>query len=131
MKAIIGRKMGMTQVFAEDGTVYPVTVVEVLPNVITQIKTVAKEGYDAVQVGYEDIKESRLNNPKKGVFKKANVSFKKELFEIPVADIAAVKVGDALNAGLFQAGDMIDVIGTSKGKGFSGSIKRWHFTISP
>lgn len=131
MKAIIGRKMGMTQVFAEDGSVYPVTVVEVLPNVITQIKTQAKEGYDAVQVGYEDIKESRLNNPKKGVFKKANVTFKKELFEIPVADIAAVKVGDALNAGLFQAGDMVDVIGTSKGKGFSGSIKRWHFTISP
>jgi large subunit ribosomal protein L3 len=131
MKAIIGRKMGMTQVFAEDGTVYPVTVVEVLPNVITQIKTTAKEGYDAVQIGYEDVKESRLNNPKKGVFKKANVAFKKELFEIPVVDIAAVKVGDALNAGIFQVGDVVDVTGTSKGKGFSGSIKRWHFTISP
>lgn len=131
MKAIIGRKMGMTQVFAEDGSVYPVTVVEVLPNVITQIKTVAKEGYDAVQVGYEDIKETRLNEPQKGIYKKANVALKAHLFELPVVDITKVKVGDALKADLFAAGDMVDVSGTTKGKGMMGPIQRWNMTIQP
>lgn len=129
MKALIGRKVGMTQVFAEDGKMYPVTVVEVLPNVITQIKTIEKDGYQAVQVGYEDIKESRLNQPQKGIFNKAGVSPKQFLAEIPVEDYAAVKVGDELKVNLFQIGDVIDVVGISKGKGFSGPIKRHGFKI--
>jgi large subunit ribosomal protein L3 len=131
MKALIGRKMGMTQVFAEDGTTYPVTVVEVLPNVITQIKSVEKDGYVAVQIGYNDVKESRLNKPELGVFKKLDLAPKQYLHEVKFADVSSFKVGDALNVGLFAAGDIVDVIGTSKGKGYSGAIKRWHFKISP
>jgi large subunit ribosomal protein L3 len=131
MKALIGRKMGMTQVFAEDGTTYPVTVVEVLPNVITQIKSVEKDGYVAVQIGYNDVKESRLNKPELGVFKKLDLAPKQYLHEVQFDDVSTFKVGDALNVGLFSTGDIVDVIGTSKGKGYSGAIKRWHFKISP
>jgi len=131
MKALIGRKMGMTQVFAEDGTTYPVTVVEVLPNVITQLKTVEKDGYVAVQIGYQDIKESRLNKPELGVFKKLDMTPKQSLHEIKFDDVSNFKVGDALRVSLFEQGDMVDVVGVSKGKGYSGSIKRWHFKISP
>ncbi len=131
MKALIGRKMGMTQVFAEDGTTYPVTVVEVLPNVITNVKSKEKDGYIGLQVGYQDVKESRLTKPALGVFKKLNLAPKQYLHELPFTDVSPYKIGDALTVNLFKAGDMVDVIGTSKGKGFSGSIKRWHFTISP
>lgn len=131
MKAIIGRKIGMTQVFSEDGKVYPVTVVEVLPNVITQVKTKEKDGYEAVQVGYEDIKESRLNQPQKGIFTKSGVSPKQHLVEIPVENIGAVKVGDELNASLFSVGEVVDVVGLTKGRGYTGVVKRYHFTIGP
>lgn len=131
MKAIVGRKMGMTQVFAEDGTMYPVTVIEVLPNVVTQVKTVEKDGYEAVQVGYEDKKENRLNKPEKGIFNKAGVTPKYELRELKGDEMKNYKVGDEIKVDIFQVGDAIDVIGVSKGKGFSGAIKRYHYTIGP
>ncbi len=131
MKALIGRKMGMTQVFAEDGTTYPVTVVEVLPNTITAIKTKEKDGYVGVQIGYKDIAEKRLNKPALGVYKKINVPAKTQLGELPFTDVSNLKVGDNLDVTVFKNGDIVDVIGTSKGKGFSGTIKRYHNTISP
>lgn len=130
MKSIVGRKMGMTQVFAEDGTMYPVTVVEVLPNVVTQIKTEETDGYEAIQVGYEDKKENRCNKAELGIFKKAGVSPKYELVELK-NDEATYNIGDSITCDIFQAGDIIDVTGTSKGKGFSGAIKRYGFTIGP
>ena len=132
MKSIVGRKMGMTQVFAEDGTMYPVTVVEVLPNVVTQVKTVdGEDGYDAIQVGYEDKKEQRCSKPELGQFKKAGVSPKYELVELKGDEMMGYKVGDEIKCDIFKSGDIVDVTGTSKGKGFSGAIKRWHFTIGP
>lgn len=130
MKSIVGRKIGMTQVFAQDGTQYPVTVIEVLPNVVTQIKTVETDGYDAVQVGYEDKKENRCNKAELGMFKHAGVSPKYEVVELHFSD-ANYKVGDEIKADVFEAGDVIDVIGTSKGHGFTGAVKRWHYTIGP
>jgi large subunit ribosomal protein L3 len=131
MKALIGRKMGMTQVFAEDGTTYPVTVIEVLPNTITAIKTKEKDGYVGVQIGYKDIVEKRLNKPALGIYKKINVAPKTHLGELPFTDVSNLKVGDNLDVTLFKNGEVVDVIGTSKGKGFSGTIKRYHNTISP
>lgn len=130
MKSIVGRKIGMTQVFAQDGTQYPVTVIEVLPNVVTQIKTVETDGYDAVQVGYEDKKENRCNKAELGMFKHAGVSPKYEVVELHFSD-TVYKVGDEIKADVFEAGDVIDVIGTSKGHGFTGAVKRWHYTIGP
>ncbi len=131
MKQIIGRKMGMTQVFAEDGTMYAVTVVEVLPNVVTQVKTIENDGYEALQVGYEDQKEQRVNKPLKGVYAKAGVPVKKHLMEVKGEGLAEFKVGDSLTAELFAAGDIVDVVGRSKGKGFSGLIKRHNQAIGP
>lgn len=131
MKQIVGRKMGMTQIFAEDGTSYAVTVVEVLPNVVVQVKTKEHDGYDALQVGIEDQKESRLNKCEKGIFEKAKVAPKKFLFEVKGDEINSLTVGAELKADLFQAGDMIDVTGTSKGRGFAGVIKRWGHQIGP
>jgi large subunit ribosomal protein L3 len=131
MKSLIGKKVGMTQLFAEDGTAYPVTVVEVSPNVITAIKTVEKDGYSAVQIGFGDIKEKRLNKPQLGQFKKANVAAKASLHELELSEIGALQVGEALTVNQFKPGDIVDVIGVSKGKGYSGAIKRWHFKIGP
>ena len=131
MKAILGRKMGMTSVFAEDGTLYPVTVVEVLPNVVTQVKTLEKDGYVAVQVGYEDKKESRANKCEKGIAKKANTVPHYVSKELRGDEMTGYNLGDVLKADLFQAGDIVDVIGTSKGHGYTGTIKRWHMTIGP
>lgn len=131
MKAILGRKMGMTSVFAEDGTLYPVTVVEVLPNVVTQVKTLEKDGYVAVQVGYEDKKESRANKAEKGIAKKANTVPHYVSKELRGDEMGGYQLGDLLKADMFQAGDIVDVIGTSKGHGYSGTIKRWHMTIGP
>lgn len=131
MKAIIGRKMGMTEVFAKDGTMYAVTVVEVLPNEVTQVKTIEKEGHAALQVGYEDEKEARLNKCEKGIFAKAKVSPKKHLVEIKGDEMSNYKVGDKITASLFKAGDVVDVVGTSKGRGYSGVIKRWGHKIGP
>ncbi|MFA5421486.1 MAG: 50S ribosomal protein L3 [Bacilli bacterium] len=131
MKSIIGRKMGMTQVFAEDGTMYAVTVIEVLPNVVTQVKTVDKDGYSALQVGYEDLRESRANKCEKGHFAKANVTPKKHLAEIRGDELASYRVGDAISANLFNAGEIVDVIGVTKGRGFLGSIQRYGHKIGP
>ena len=131
MKAILGRKMGMTSVFAEDGTLYPVTVVEVLPNVVTQVKTLEKDGYVAVQVGYEDKKESRANKAEKGIAKKANTVPHYVSRELRGDEMGSYQLGDLIKADLFQAGDIVDVIGTSKGHGYSGTIKRWHMHIGP
>ena len=131
MKAILGRKMGMTSVFAEDGTMYPVTVVEVLPNVVTQVKTVEKDGYAAIQVGYEEKKESRANKCEKGIAKKANTVPHYVSAELKGDEMTGYQLGDLLKADMFKAGDIVDVIGTSKGHGYTGTIKRWHMHIGP
>ena len=131
MKAILGRKMGMTEVFAEDGTMYPVTVVEVLPNVVTQVKTVEKDGYVAVQVGYEEKKESRANKCELGIAKKANTVPHQVTAELRGDEMANYKLGDTITVDMFKKGDVVDVIGTGKGHGFSGVIKRWNQTIGP
>ena len=131
MKQIIGRKMGMTEVFAKDGTMYAVTVIEVLPNVVTQVKTLEKDGYVALQVGFEEKKESKSNKAEKGHFAKANVPVMKVLGEIKGDELANYKVGDKITADIFKAGDVVDVIGTSKGRGYAGVIKRWGHAIGP
>ena len=131
MKSIVGRKMGMTQVFAQDGTMYAVTVVEVLPNVVTQVKTTEKDGYDALQVGIEEKKESKVNKAEKGHFEKAGVKATKVLMEIKGDEMLSYKVGDEIKADIFKAGDVVDVIGTSKGRGYAGTIKRWGGKIGP
>mgnify|MGYP004447390493 FL=1 len=131
MKQIIGRKMGMTEVFAQDGTMYAVTVVEVLPNVVTQVKTVENDGYAALQVGFEEKKEAKVNKAEKGHFAKANVPATKVLAEIKGDELTGYNVGDSVKADIFKAGDMVDVIGTSKGRGYAGTIKRWGHKIGP
>ncbi|MDY3994343.1 MAG: 50S ribosomal protein L3 [Candidatus Onthovivens sp.] len=131
MKQIIGRKIGMTQVYAEDGTMYAVTVVEVLPNVVTQKKTLEKDGYEAIQIGYEDKKEKNLNKCEKGIFAKANVTGKANLFELKGDEMTKFEVGQEITCDLFTKGEQIDVIGTSKGRGYAGTIKRWGHKIGP
>ena len=124
-KAIIGKKIGMTQIFDEKGRVVPVTVVEAGPCVVTQKKTVENDGYEAVQLGFGDVKVQRVNKPMKGHFDKADVAPKRTLREFRFDDIAAVNVGDILKADVFAEGDKVDVVGTSKGKGYQGVIKRF------
>lgn len=131
MKQIIGRKMGMTEVFAKDGTMYAVTVVEVLPNVVTQVKTKDKDGYDALQIGFEEKKVNKVNGPERGHFAKANVKATKTLHEIKGDELLNYKVGDEVKVDIFKAGDVVDVIGTSKGRGYAGTIKRWGHKIGP
>lgn len=121
---IIGKKIGMTQIFDESGKVIPVTVVEAGPCVVVQKKTAENDGYEAIQLGYGDVKVTRVNKPMKGHFDKADVACKKELKEFRLEDCASVNVGDILKADTFAVGDMVDVSGTSKGKGFQGTIKR-------
>ena len=123
MKGILGKKLGMTQIFTEEGIVVPVTVVEAGPNVVTQVKTVEKDGYNAIQVGFEDAKEKSLNKPQKGHLAAAN-TLKKHLKEFRVDSVEEFTVGQEIKADLFAAGEKIDVTGTSKGKGFQGPIKR-------
>ena len=123
MKGILGKKIGMTQIFTEVGAVVPVTVVEAGPVVVTQIKTVEKDGYNAVQVGFGDVKEKSLNKPQKGHLAAAN-TLKKHLKEFRVDSVEGYTVGQEIKADLFAAGEMIDVTGISKGKGFQGPIKR-------
>ena len=123
MKGILGKKLGMTQIFTEEGIVVPVTVVEAGPNVVTQVKTVEKDGYNAIQVGFEDAKEKSLNKPQKRHLAAANV-LKKHLKEFRVDAVEEFTVGQEIKADLFAAGEKIDVTGTSKGKGFQGPIKR-------
>ena len=127
-KGIIGKKIGMTQIFDEKGNVIPVTVVEAGPCVITQKKTIENDGYEAVQVGFGDVKAQRVNKAMKGHFAKNDVAPKKVLKEFRLESIADVNVGDILKADVFAAGDKVDVIGTSKGHGTAGSIKRWNFS---
>ena len=123
-KAIIGKKVGMTQIFDENGKVIPVTVVEAGPCVVTQKKTVETDGYLAVQLGFEDIKESKLTKPEAGHLKKAGVEAKKHLKEFKLEDAAEMNVGDVVKADTFAAGDWIDVTGITKGHGYQGVIKR-------
>ena len=123
-KAIIGKKIGMTQIFDETGKVIPVTAIEAGPCVIAQIKTVETDGYDAIQLGFGDVKESKVNKPEKGHFSKANVTLKKHLREFRLDSLEGLKVGDELKADVFSVGDSVDIQGTSKGKGFQGVIKR-------
>ena len=123
-KALIGKKVGMTQIFDENGVVIPVTVIEAGPCVVAQVKTLENDGYEAVQLGFGEVKEKHLNKPVKGHFAKANVTAKKHLREFRLDSIEGIKVGDELKADIFAAGEKIDVQGTSKGKGFQGVIKR-------
>ena len=128
MKAIIGKKIGMTQIFDENGKVIPVTVVEAGPCVITQKKTIENDGYEAVQVGFGDVKVNKLNKPMKGHFAKNDVAPKKTLKEFRLEDCSALNVGDIIKADAFEAGEIVDVKGTSKGHGTAGAIKRWNFS---
>lgn len=123
MKGILGKKLGMTQIFTEEGIVVPVTVVEAGPNVVTQIKNVEKDGYSALQVGFGDAKEKSFNKPQKGHLAAAKV-LKKHLKEFRMDSVESFEVGQEIKADLFAAGDKIDVSGISKGKGFQGPIKR-------
>ena len=123
-KAIIGKKVGMTQIFDEKGNVVPVTVIEAGPCNVVQIKTVETDGYNAIQLGYGDVKEYKVNKPERGHFKKAEVNPQKHLREFKVSDVNSYKVGDVITVDTFSEGDIVDVQGISKGKGFQGVIKR-------
>ena len=127
MKGLIGKKLGMTSVYDEAGRAIPVTVLEVGPCVVVQRKTEEKEGYSAIQLGYEDQKESRLNKPKLGHFKKAGVATKRILREIRTDGSEEVAVGDVLTAGTFEGVNYVDVISKGKGRGFQGVVKRYNF----
>ncbi|MBR5271939.1 MAG: 50S ribosomal protein L3 [Clostridia bacterium] len=125
-KGLIGKKLGMTQIFDEKGNVVPVTVVEAGPCAVVQKKTIENDGYEAVQIGFADKKASKVTKPMAGHFAKADVAPKKVLKEFRLDDISAINVGDILKADVFAAGEKIDVVGTSKGKGWAGGIKRWN-----
>lgn len=130
-KSIIGRKLGMTQIFDETGKVIPVTVIEAGPCVVLQKKTVEIDGYNAIQIGFGDIKEKLVTKPLKGHFEKANVQYKKFIKELRLDDISGYEVGNEIKADVFAAGEKVDVTGRSKGKGFMGVIRRWHSTRGP
>ena len=123
-KALIGKKVGMTQIFDENGAVIPVTVIEAGPCTVVQVKTVETDGYDAVKLGFGSVKESKLNKPEKGNFKKANLEPKKHLREFRLDSVENVTVGSELKADVFASGEKVDIQGTTKGKGFQGVIKR-------
>ena len=125
-KCMIAKKLGMTQIFTPEGKVIPVTVLEAGPCVVTQKKTQQKEGYDAVQLGYGDVSLNKLNKPDRGLFEKTNLGGKKHLKEFRLKDCESLSVGDVLRAESFEIGDIIDVSGVSKGKGYAGPIKRWN-----
>ncbi len=127
-KGIVGKKLGMTQLFDANGKVVPVTVIEAGPCVVSQKKTIENDGYEAVQIGFGDMKASKVNKPMKGHFGKGDVAPKKVLRELRVDDIAKYEVGDIIKADVFAEGDKVDVVGTSKGKGYAGVIKRWNFS---
>ncbi len=131
MKGILGKKIGMTQVFAKNGKLIPVTVIEVEPNVVTQIKTMENDGYEAIQLGTGTVREKLSNKPKMGHTKKANTEPKRFLREIRGVNVSDYTLGQVLDASLFQEGEMVDVTGVSKGKGYQGVIKRWNQTRGP
>ena len=130
-KAILGRKLGMTQIFTEEGRVVPVTVVESGNNFVLQNKTDEADGYNAVQIGFGDVKEKNVNKPLKGHFEKAGVKAVRFIREMRLAAPSEYNVGDTIGVGIFAAGDLVDVVGTSKGKGFAGGIKRHNFARGP
>ena len=130
-KAILGRKLGMTQIFTEEGQVVPVTVVESGNNVVVQNKTVENDGYNAIQIGFGAIKESKVNSPMKGHFAKAGVAPVKFIREMRLENASEYNVGDTIGVDIFSAGELVDVTGTSKGKGFAGGIKRHNFARGP
>ena len=123
-KGIIGKKIGMTQIFDEKGNVIPVTVIETAGNIVAQVKTVETDGYNAIQLGYGEIKDKHINKPRAGHFAKAKLANKKHLREFRLDSIEGVKVGDEIKADVFAAGENVDIQGISKGKGFQGVIKR-------
>ena len=125
-KGIIGKKIGMTQIFDEIGNVVPVTVIQAGPCVVAQKKTVETDGYNAVQLGFADVKEKHMTKAEKGHFAKAGVENKKHLKEFRLDDISALSVGDVITADTFAAGDKVDVTGMTKGRGYTGVIKRWN-----
>ncbi|HRT82909.1 MAG TPA: 50S ribosomal protein L3 [Oscillospiraceae bacterium] len=126
-KSIIGKKLGMTQVFDEKGNVIPVTVIEAGPCTVVMKKTMENDGYEAVQLGFGDIKVQRLNKPLQGHFKKHDVGVKKTLREFKKVNFAGLNVGDVIKADAFEVGELVNVVGTSKGKGWAGTVKRWGF----
>ena len=128
-KGIIGKKIGMTQIFDEKGNVIPVTVIEAGPCVVAQKKTAEKDGYDAVQLGFQDAKEKHLTKAEKGHYEKAGVALKRHLKEFRLDDCSAINVGDVITADTFAAGDKVDVTGMTKGRGFTGCVKRWNHRI--
>lgn len=130
MRVILGKKIGMSQIY-EDNSLIPVTVVEAGPCIVVQRKVKEKDGYNAVQLGFEEVKETRVNKPKLGHFRKAKVSPCRRLKEFRVEDIGGLKVGDMIKVGVFKEGDLVDVAGVSKGKGFAGVVKRYGFKGGP
>ncbi len=130
-KAIIGTKLGMSQVFTADGKVIPVTVVEAGPCPVVQLKTTEKDGYQAIQVAYGSIKDKNVNKPVKGHFAVAKLTPMRHLREFRLADCSGYKVGDEIKCDVFTEGEKVDVTGTSKGKGFAGAVKRWNHHIGP
>ena len=130
-KAIIGKKVGMTQIFDESGKVIPVTVIDAGPCVVTQKKTLEQDGYVSVQLGFENVKESKLTKPEAGHLKKSGVEAKKHLKEFKLDAAADMNVGDVIKADTFAAGDKVDVVGTSKGHGYQGVVKRWNAGRTP
>ena len=124
-KGIIGKKIGMTQIFDEIGNVIPVTVIQAGPCAVVQKKTAETDGYDAIQLGFVDAKEKHLTKAEKGHFEKAGVSYKRHLKEFRLDDVSAVNVGDVITADTFAAGDKVDVTGITKGRGYTGCVKRW------
>ena len=130
-KAIMGKKIGMTQIFDENGKVVPVTVVEASSNVVVQKKTIEKDGYEAIQVGFGDIREKLVNKPAKGHFAKAGVSLRRTLKEFRLDNVSEYEVGQEIKVDVFAVGDKVDVSGISKGKGFQGVIRRWNAQRGP
>ena len=131
MKGILGRKIGMTGVFAKDGKLIPVTVIEIEPNIVTQIKTKETDGYEAIQLGFDTKREKLSNKPEQGHFKKSNSTPKRFLKEIRGVDVSSYSIGQELKADVFTEGEIVDVTGTSKGKGFQGVIKRHNQSRGP
>ena len=130
-KAILGKKLGMSQIFTADDTMIPVTVVEAGPCCVVQVKTADKDGYDAVKVGFGSVKEKNVNKPTAGQFKQAGVAPRKYMREFRFADCSSYAVGGEIKCDVFAAGDHVDVVGTSKGRGYTGTIQRWNTHCGP
>lgn len=128
-KGIIGKKIGMTQIFDENGNVIPVTVIEAGPCTVAQKKTAETDGYDAIQLGFVDVEEKKITKPQAGHFKKAGTTPKKHLKEFRLDDISGYNTGDTVTADIFAAGEKVDVTGITKGRGYTGSVKRWNHSI--